>query len=649
MQFDYKKIIRIFKPWFFVDTRSLGIFRICLGFLCLFDILRRCDYIDIFYTNNGIISASTSSSYYKMFTLLTTFTTSWEVHLFFLTGIIFSIFLIVGYKTRLSHIICAMVIISIHNRAIILENASDMFMNSILIWTVFLPLGVSYSIDALKKNLATFKEYNINDLNNRKTNNQPKKVFSIAYFAVLYQLSAIYFFTALNKSGYDWANGSAVYKMFELDTFLSSIGFVVRDFITPDVSKFLTYSTIRLEYLVPILIFIPFYNYIFRFFLVLALTVFHISIRLFIKVGLFSQTMIITYVLLLDTKIYNFINNGVERFLIKNKKYILFYDSDCGFCHYAVRIIKRLDIYSIITFADFNYKGNKPLNYSELSTQTAILYDESSKKSWIKHQAFGKVMSLLPFGFIVSWIFFVPGISFLFEKVYDFIADNRTKISQFFGQPACGIDNKQEKAQFINITDSAPYKAKINIFFQLISSSIVILLILSTLNYNLVANESVNKHMSKIGYEKFKYNKFLKRITYYPRMVQRWNMFSPTVLKTDRTVVVSATLYDNSSIDIFTGKSPVLDSVDYEDLWHGHDQFWRKFFSRLSKKNNKKYIRPFERWIKRSSNTYFDSSLKGEKIKSINIWSISQKNSDMNSNREYKVYKQLLNKTSSKK
>ena len=649
MQFDYKKIIKIFEPWFYIDTRSLGIFRIFLGVLCLFDILRRWDYIDIFYTNNGIIASSASGSYYKMFNLLTTFTTSWEVHLFFLAGIIFSIFLIIGYKTKLSHIICAIVIISIHNRAIILENASDMFMNSILVWTAFLPLGISYSLDSLKKNLTIFKDYNISSLNDRTNNSKPRKIFSIAYFAVLYQISAIYFFTALNKSGYDWSNGSAVYKMFELDTFLSTVGYVVRDFITPTVSKFLTYSTITLEYLVPILIFIPFYNYIFRFFLVIALTVFHISIRLFIKVGLFSQTMIITYVLLIDTKVYDFVNRLIEKYWIKNKKYILFYDSDCGFCHYTVRIIKRLDLYSIITFADSTYKGDKPLNYNELSSQTAMLYDEDSKNCWVKHEAFGKVLSLLPFGFIVSWIFFIPGISLIFEKTYDFIAKNRTRISQFFGQPACGIDSRDKAKNIITEIDTPPYRLKINLILKFISSCFVVILIFATLNYNLVANESVNKNMSKMGYDKFKYNKFLKRIAYYPRMVQRWNMFSPTVLKTDRTVVVSATLYDNSTIDIFTGKPPVLDSVDYENLWHGHDQFWRKFFSRLSKKNNKKYIRPFEKWIKRNTNTYFDSTLKGNKIKSVNIWSISQKNPDMGSSRQYKVYKQLLNKTAKKK
>ena len=115
MKVIYNNFINIFKPWFGVDSRSLGIFRIFLGILCFTDIARRWNYIDIFYTNNSIISASTSNSFYKMFNLLSTFTKSWEVHLFFLVGMIFSIFLIIGYKSKLSHIVSAIIIISLHN------------------------------------------------------------------------------------------------------------------------------------------------------------------------------------------------------------------------------------------------------------------------------------------------------------------------------------------------------------------------------------------------------------------------------------------------------------------------------------------------------------------------------------------------------
>ena len=636
---------KFFKPWFYVDSRSLGLFRIFFGILCFTDIIRRWDYINIFYTNNSIISASSNNSYYKMFTLLTSFTKTWEVELFFIIGLIFSFFLIIGYKTKLSHVICAIVIISIHNRAIMLENACDMFMNSILIWTLFLPLGISYSIDSLKNSLNYFRENSVSELNNREYGiSKPKKVFSVAYFAMLYQISAIYFFTALNKTGYDWENGSAVYKMLQLDTFLTPVGYFVRDYVTPPISKFLTYSTHNLEFIVVILIFLPFFNHISRFFLIICLTIFHVTIRLFVKVGLFSQTMIVTYLLLIDTKIYDAINKVIVKYFLNNKKYILFYDSDCGFCHYAVRIIKRLDLYSKITFADASYKGEKPNDFEKLSIETAILFEKDSKQLWTKHQAFGKTLMLIPFGFLIGWIFFIPILSLLFEKIYDLIAFRRTSISQLFGQPACGLDSNQITIQGNRDIKQVPFQIKFRKLGKVFSSFVVIILIISTFHYNLVANESVNKHIVDLGYEKkFRHKKFFKRIVYYPRMVQRWNMFSPTVLKTDKTIVVKATLYDGSVIDIFTGKEPVLDSVDYKDIWKDHDQFWRKFFTRLSKKNNKKYINTFERWIKKSTNNYFEENLNGQKIKSVEIWYVHHSNTDMNTKREHKVYKRLLN------
>ena len=221
-------------------------------------------FIDIFYTNDSIISISTSNSFYKTFTLLTTFTKSWEVHLFFLVGLIFSLLLIIGYRTKLSQIICAIVIISIHNRAIMLENAGDLFFNNLLVLSLFLPLGISFSLDSLKKSLI-HRENTPDDLNNYSLGiNNPKEIFTMGYFAILIQLACIYFFTAINKSGYDWSNGSAVFKMFQLDTFLTPVGYFLREYISTGVSQFFTYSTLYLEYSAPFLLLIPFYSYLLR-------------------------------------------------------------------------------------------------------------------------------------------------------------------------------------------------------------------------------------------------------------------------------------------------------------------------------------------------------------------------------------------------
>ena len=187
----------------------------------------------------------------------------------------------------------------------------------------------------------------------------------------------------------------------------------------------------------------------------------------------------------------------------------------------------------------------------------------------------------------------------------------------------------------------------INNSLKIASSSVVVILIAACIKYNLVANKAVNEYMTDFGYEKFSHNKTLRRISTYPRIIQRWNMFSPTVLGTDKTVIVEATLSNGEVIDPFTGKDPVLNSVDYTILWHDHNQFWRKFFSRVTKKQNAKYITSFEKWIKKHNNTYFDDILDGEKIRSVKIWSLSQRNPSIKSKKENKVNKRLLNNTSS--
>ena len=111
MNIILNRFTKLFKPWFAVDSRALGLFRIVFGYLCLFDVLRRWEFIDIFYTQASIIQSSLTSSSYKNFTLLNTFTSSWEVHLFFLVGIIVSFMLMIGYKTKFSQIMCAIIII----------------------------------------------------------------------------------------------------------------------------------------------------------------------------------------------------------------------------------------------------------------------------------------------------------------------------------------------------------------------------------------------------------------------------------------------------------------------------------------------------------------------------------------------------------
>jgi len=393
-----KTILSPFRSWFTVDKRILGLYRIFLGILIFSDIFRRWDVRHIFYSINGIVSHSPPpSSINKSFSLLHTFNSSFEITLFFIVGMIFSIFLMFGYKTKLSHFIAGIILISIHNKVTLVENAGDFVLNCMIVWTFFLPLGSAISLDSLKYSLKNYPDYNANDLN-RNTDSDNYNYSSIAYFAILFQISVIYFFTGLNKNGDDWINGTAIYYFYQLDTFLTPIGAFIRDYVGMTFSKIATFGTLVLEFITPILLFMPFYSRYFRLLAVILLTIFHLTISASLSIGLFSQTMIVSFILLLDGRILESIKSYLKR--KNNKNYILFYDSDCGFCHYTARIIKRLDVLNRIIFADETFK-DKPARFNNLITKTAIMYDQGSKKTWTRHLAFAKVISVIPFVFLI--------------------------------------------------------------------------------------------------------------------------------------------------------------------------------------------------------------------------------------------------------
>ena len=88
---------------FKVDSRALGVYRILLGWLCFWDIFRRWNFIDIFYSDIGIKSQYAKNTSFTIFNYIGN--DSNFVHLIFITGILFSILLMIGYRSKLSHFV----------------------------------------------------------------------------------------------------------------------------------------------------------------------------------------------------------------------------------------------------------------------------------------------------------------------------------------------------------------------------------------------------------------------------------------------------------------------------------------------------------------------------------------------------------------
>ena len=640
-------MFKLINTWFRVDSRALGIYRILLGWLCFWDIARRWNYIDIFYSDLGIKVQYAQSKSFTIFNYIGN--DSFIVHLIFAIGILSSILLMIGYRSKLFHFITAIIVISIHVYVTKVGNSGDMFLNCMLIWTLFLPLGKSLSLDSLIKSLSNFKENKVDDLNDRTRGiNAPSQIYSIAYFAMLLQISIIYFFTALDKNGWDWLHGKAFYKMHQMDAFVTPIGYYLREYINYPISKFFTQATLYMEYSVLFLLFIPFYRPILRSFAIVSLTIFHIMIRISVNVGLFSQVMITSFALLLDKKIIDYIKYKYSK-KYRNNTFILFYDSDCGFCHYTVRIIKRIDVFNVIVFADSNTSIEKPETFNDLVDKTAILYSPKKNKIWTRHEVFGKILSLLPFGFLISWIFFIPFISEIFGIIYDKIAQNRTKISIMFGLPACnlpGFEHQENNKKLFNLGIVKQIFFHIEKMMKIISPVMITVMLVAAIFSAFIENPGAKKlfktndnNKPKVKTKKqaiktkdFSYGnmKILHKITRFPRMVQMWKMFSPNVPASDKIIIVEAFLDNGETIDPFTGKPPIFYSTDYSLLMKNKSQLWRKYFENFKNiDGTTRQKRSFKNWIINPENDYFEEHLNGHKIDSIKIWKVTQKSSSI--------------------
>ena len=121
------------------------------------------------------------------------------------------------------------------------------------------------------------------------------------------------------------------------------------------------------------------------------------------------------------------------------RKYTVFYDRDCGFCHFTSRILRRMDSFNRLKWADRLMEGDKPSNVETLLETTIVVWDPKTNEVWTRHRGFAQIISALPLGFLFAWILRFPVLEKLFGYIYDLISNNRTFVSNTIGLPACGL------------------------------------------------------------------------------------------------------------------------------------------------------------------------------------------------------------------
>lgn len=240
------KISLKFQELFGIDLRSLALFRILAALIIIGDLIQRMFDLETFYSDLGLLPRSIEITQYMNINHISLHLISGNVFVqgvLFLIALVFATLLLVGYKTRLATFITWFLLLSVHNRALILTIGGDELLRMSLFWGMFLPLGACFSIDS---NLPSSKE-------------TPKSVLSVASVALLAQVLILYWFSIVFKSrSPEWLSGDAIYFAVSQEHYGTEIGKYLFQF--PHLMKLLTHSSFWFEIIGPLLLFFPIFT-----------------------------------------------------------------------------------------------------------------------------------------------------------------------------------------------------------------------------------------------------------------------------------------------------------------------------------------------------------------------------------------------------
>jgi hypothetical protein len=268
------------------DPRGLGVGRIALALVLLLDLARRARDLETWYTNYGLLPNHTTLWKPPFdYTLSLFFTASLPSEAgfgFLVCGVVY-VMLLLGVKTRFAQVASLVAVLSLHGRCEFVQNGGDAVLSELALWTCFLPMGRRYSLDAgraARAYGAGWKE--------RAT----LPVVSLGALVVILQLTVIYLFNALQKTGGTWRAGTVVHYMLYQACNDTALAVLVRDHFTPLHSKILTYTAWTIEGALPFFILCPFVMRWTRRVAVLLVVALHAGFATFLNLGIFVPAMI---------------------------------------------------------------------------------------------------------------------------------------------------------------------------------------------------------------------------------------------------------------------------------------------------------------------------------------------------------------------
>jgi predicted DCC family thiol-disulfide oxidoreductase YuxK/uncharacterized membrane protein YphA (DoxX/SURF4 family) len=546
---------RLAQFWFGqTDLAPVCLFRIVYGVMLFNWVWQLLPNLTPFFTDEGMLPRRSLVAFHPVrFSLLNAVGEWWQVWLFWLAGLVIAVMLTVGYRTRTACVLAFLVVVSFQWRNPLILDGSDLVFRLAPFWLIFTAAGARYSVDAAVRRVR-------GDALTGFGPALPVRILEL-------QIAWIYLTTVLDKlGGTKWVDGTATYYALQLK---HTFG---RAHVEPlalnlDLMRVATWSTLAIELLIPLLVFLPILNRQARLVAVIFAVMLQGGIMALMNVGNFPVIMIAAMILFLPPGLVcRAIDAG--RRLLPRSKVRMYYDGGCQVCRRIVAYLGAFDIYRTVTFTDFREINPREVGLRTDQLQKRIHVIDERGRITGGFTAVARAARAVPLLFPLAALAQVRGVSWLAQRVYERVA-------------GCGMSHRSYPGRTSEIHLSPALGAVPK------PLPIVPLVWPRRLGCALLMGVAVTALATALPQQLASYRTpepFL-RIVQFASLDQRWNMFAPDPMGADGWLVAPARLADGTEIDLLTGGRP-SDEPRYADPFYSR---YAKVFERLLDKANADY------------------------------------------------------------
>ena len=409
-------------------TSTLALFRIAFGVVALAWAFSLAPSLFSFFSEGGILPRQPDRGA-GAWGLLELFPSDTAVTVLYALLVVGSLSLLVGFRSRLAALVVFVCIVSFSRRNPDVLNSGDLLLSVLACYLVLAPSGASLSVDRWLRSQTSFWEF-------PERSQWPLRLVQV-------QLSILYVSAVWAKAqGTTWNDGTAVSYAFRLEDLER---FPVPDAVTGSLVlvSLLTYGTLAVELALGVLV----WNRLLRPWVLLLGVGLHLGIDLAVRVGFFSYAVLVAYIVFIPPETARAwilrLRAVLERVRgaegARADGAVLLFDSDCGFCRWAVARVLGWDRRCSL----------RPVALQAPEAERLLpgLGPETRMASWHLVTADGGVHSggaaaapllrLLPGGTLPAALFALfPRLT---DRAYRLVAGNRDRFGRLAGA-RCAVD-----------------------------------------------------------------------------------------------------------------------------------------------------------------------------------------------------------------